>query len=190
LLLLGGLAYGQSIPPASSALQLGYSGELGFHPGLQIGYEWAIKDWRKTRKNGKVRQKSLVPHASLSHIWLIDTRSSTFIEGGAYYRTLKPSGWTRQWSLRLGAAYLENAGTTYVEQEDGSSESFQFIGRTYATLSLGHGWGYDFRAQQDLALAVYLQPQASLLFGYNGQALPFIRLEAGVRYYLGSQARS
>ncbi len=181
---------GSLLAQGGSAVQLGYSGELGFHPGLQLGYEYTAKTWTKTKKNANTRQKSLVWQGSVSQIWHPDTRSFSFVEGGVYYRTLKPSGFTRQWSLRLGASFIENAGTTYVEQEDGSAEGFQFAGNTYAALSLGYGWGYDFRAKQKLPLAVILQPQASLLFGYNQTVLPLIRVELGLRYYLNSNAKS
>lgn len=182
--------YAQSLLQQSSAIQLGYSGELGLHPGLQIGYEYAAKNWIKEKKKRANRQKSLVWQASISQIWHPETRSFSFVEGGAYLRTLKTSGWTRQWSLRLGFVYLENAGTTYVEQEDGSAEGFQFAGNAYGTLSIGYGWGYDFRTSQNLAFAIILQPQASLLFGYNQTVLPLARVELGLRYYLNSKQKS
>ncbi|MEM6344224.1 MAG: hypothetical protein AAF927_10105 [Bacteroidota bacterium] len=171
-----------------SAIQLGYSGELGFHPGLQLGYEYEAKNWSK-EKNGRNKQKSLVWQGSISQIWHPDTRSFSFVEGGAYYRTLKVNGFTRQWSLRVGASFIENAGTTYVEQEDGSAEGFQFAGNTYAVLSLGYGWGYDFRREL-LPFALILQPQTSLLFGYNHTVLPLIRVELGLRYFLNANLKS
>ncbi|MEL7533013.1 MAG: hypothetical protein AAFN10_16980 [Bacteroidota bacterium] len=191
IMIFAALLYSASLfAQGSTAIQLGYSGELGFHPGLQLGYEYTANSWPKSKKNGNKRQKSLVWQGSISQIWHPETRSFTFIEGGVYYRTLKPSGFTRQWSFRIGGSFIENAGTTYVEQEDGSAEGFQFAGYTYAALSLGYGWGYDFRAKRDLPLAVILQPQASFLFGYNQTVLPLLRVELGLRYYLNSNAKS
>lgn len=190
VLFYSGSIYAQNLPQQGSAIELGYSGELGFHPGLQLGYEYAAKNWTKTKKNGKTRQKSLIWQASFSQIWHTDTRSFSFVEGGAYLRTLKSSGFTRQWSLRLGGTFIENAGTTYIEQEDGSAEGFQFAGNTYAALSLGYGWGYDFSVSQSLPIAVILQPQASLLFAYNQTVLPLLRIELGLRYYLNSKQQS
>lgn len=183
-------AFGQQIPASAPAIQVGYSGELISHPGFQLGVEYPIKDWRKTTRKEKVRQKSWVPHAAVSHIWLIDTRSSTFLEGGMYLRTLKTSGWSRQWSLRLGWAYLENAGTTYVAQEDGSAEPFSWVGNSYGSLTIGHGWSYDLRLHKQQSLALYLQPQVGILFPYNTTLLPFFRLETGIRYYLNSSTSS
>lgn len=180
----------QSFPTMPSAIHLGYSGELGFHPGLQIGYEFAAKSWIKTRKNGVSKQKSLIWQGSFSQIWHPETRSFSFIEGGAYLRTLKSSGWTRQLSVRLGGTYLENAGTTYIEQEGGTAEGYSFAGNGYGAFSLGYGWGYDFRMQKDLPFAVILQPQATLLFAYNQTVLPLIRMELSLRYYLNSKQKS
>ncbi|MFK7925290.1 MAG: hypothetical protein AB8H47_25265 [Bacteroidia bacterium] len=185
---LGSLS-GQSFPSMPSAIQIGYSGELGFHPGIQIGYEYAAKSWIKTRKNGVSKQKSLIWQGSFSQIWHPETRSFSFVEGGAYLRTLKSSGWTRQLSVRLGGTYIENAGTTYVDQF-GSPEGYSYAGRGYATFGIGYGWGYDFRMQKDLPFAVILQPQATLLFAYNQSTLPLIRVELGLRYYLNTKQKS
>ncbi len=154
------------------AFKLNYYGELGLHPGLEIGTDYTL-----------AKKKWVTVHwdTGLGGFWHRWNNTSLFLQTsiGARFPI-----WSMFVDLNLGAGYMHSfaAGTLYRKSEDGGIEKAPNYGHAHFKPSSSVLIGWDGTRKKKLPLTIYVGAEAYLQSNFNHIFLPHIAAKVGLTY--------
>lgn len=172
-----------------SSWQMGYYGDVIFHPGVKIGYEYALKNWTKTsiKKKGEVlKYKTFNTGIDFMYYWHPKHHHGLIVSPALSYRRIKENGRFFQIKLNLGLHRSLVDGTTYQVEKDGTVSKLGLAGQNTIYNSFSVGFGKDLSIKKEVPIRYYFDMGISGRFPYNHSYLVGFNLGFGIHYLLNS----
>lgn len=154
------------------AIRFNYFGELGLHPGLEIGTDYKL-----------AKRKWITVHwdTGLGGFWHRWNNTSVFLKSsiGARFPI-----WSMFVDFNLGAGYMHSflAGPVYQMSNNGGVERTVDWGSSHFMPSFSTLIGWDGTRKNKLPLTVHLGAEAYLQSNFNHIFLPHVAAKIGVTY--------
>jgi hypothetical protein len=170
-------AFSQFIHNDKVALKLNYFGELGLHPGLEIGTDFTLakRNWVTVHWD-----------TGLGGYWHRWNNTSLFLETTIGARLPIYSMFI---DFNLGAGYMHSflAGTVYRKSDDGGIEKAPNWGHPHFKPSFSLLIGWDGTRKKNLPFTIYVGPEIYLQSHFNHSFLPHVAAKLGLTYKFKNQ---
>jgi hypothetical protein len=154
------------------AVKLSYFGELGLHPGLEIGTDFTL-----------AKRKWVTIHwdTSLGGYWHRWNNTSLFVGTSIGARFPIRSLFL---DFNLGAGYMHSfaAGTIYRQSDDGGVEKAPNLGHAHFKPSFSALIGWDGTRRKNLPITIHIGPEIYLQSNFNHSFLPHVAAKVGITY--------
>jgi hypothetical protein len=97
-------------------------------------------------------------------------------------RRTRSGGFTSEFSFGPGYSRTFLGGTTYKVSDNGDISIIKCAGYSYALITFGGGFGYDFSMKKKIPVSVFSKMNLISMFPYNSTLYIRPVLELGVRY--------
>ncbi len=149
------------------SISIAYLGETLTHPGVKVGLPILLKNSSKQKEKpkgtiNKIKSFYVVPQIGFyTHL---QNHSALILNVDlAFKRNKEDSKWARVYSLGIGALTQFNAGTTYIQEEDGSIKEKNGASRIYFNPSIAYELRYNIKP----LLAIYSKASMGFKVPYN-----------------------
>jgi hypothetical protein len=164
--------FSQFIYHEKVAFKLNYFGELGLHPGLEIGTDYTLskRNWITVHWD-----------TNLGGYWHRWNNTSLFL--GTTIGARLPI-WSMFLDLNIGAGYMHSfaAGTIYQESADGGVEKAPNFGSSHFRPSFSALIGWDGTRKSNIPLTIHIGAEAYFQSNFNHIFLPHVAAKVGITY--------
>ena len=165
-------------------LSIGYFGHYGFHPGLKIGTQFDWKEWEKRKERKKrtiLKTKSLFVSPQIGMYVHQKNHTGLLLNADFGYQR-KKDRWNFYTAYSIGLGYMTqfNAGTTYVNQDDGTVKAKKWASRSYFMPTLN----IEFGQQINDKMGWYSKFSLGSKLKYNTGVSSETFLELGMKFNL------
>jgi hypothetical protein len=94
-------------------------------------------------------------------------------------------GFISEFSMGPGFSRTFLSGTTYAVDDNGNVTVIKLSGYSYALITIGCGFGYDYWCRKQLPYEIYARMNLISMFPYNSTVYFRPVFEAGIRYIPG-----
>jgi hypothetical protein len=154
------------------AVKLDYFGELGLHPGLEVGIDYTLskRNWVTLHWDTGI--------GGYWHRW-----NNTSVFAGTSIGTRFPI-WSMFIDFNLGAGYMHSfpAGKIYRMSDDGGIEEAPNFGTSHFKPSFSALIGWDGTRKNNLPLTVHIGAEAYFQSNFNHIFLPHVAAKIGMTY--------
>jgi len=168
-------------------LKLAYISSV-IYPGATAGVEFPIKQSfnyiSKKKRKDKYFAKSRFITTNINWYHHPDFHDNLYLTSEWVMRRTKPTGFVSEFSLGPGFSRTFNGGTTYKVSDDGSMSVVKHAGYSYALITIGGGFGYDFSVKKQQPFSAFAKGNILFMFPYNSTVYLRPVLEIGVRYII------
>lgn len=154
------------------AVKLCYFGELGLHPGLEIGTDYTL-----------TKRKWMTIHwdTGIGAYWHRWNHTALFAKSsiGARFHF-----WSAFVDVNAGVGYMHSflAGTVYGKSDNGGVEEVRNLGSSHFIPNASLLFGWDGTRRRKLPVTIYLGPEVYLQSHFNHTFLPHVAVKAGITY--------
>jgi hypothetical protein len=166
-------------------LKLSYLSSL-IYPGLNIGVGYFVssKDTYPSKMKNDARILTRDRYVSTSLNWYHhkEFHDNFYLTIEWVKRKTKTSGYISELSFGPGVSHTFMVGTTYKVDNYGNVSVVKLAGYSYALLTVGGGWGYDYSIKKNLPYLIFAKMNLICMFPYNSTLYFRPVLELGLRY--------
>ncbi|MCG8576672.1 MAG: hypothetical protein MI810_17470 [Flavobacteriales bacterium] len=174
----------QSNSDKNEIISVSYFGHYGFHPGLKVGAQYSLKDWKKTKERKektKIKNKSLFISPQVGFYVHPGNHSGLLLNADlGYQRKKEHSSFYSAWTIGLGYLTQFNAGITYVQEQNGSITAKKWASRMYFLPTLN----YEIGQQLNEKIGWFGKISAGAKLFYNTGISPEAFVEVGLKMNL------
>ncbi|MFT7086214.1 MAG: hypothetical protein ACJAV5_001938 [Vicingaceae bacterium] len=159
------------------AFKLNYFGELGLHPGLEVGTDFTLlkRNWVTVHWD-----------TGLGGYWHRWNNTSLFAKSTIGTRF---HFWSAFVDLNAGVGYMHSflAGTVYGKSENGGVEEVRDFGTSHFIPNASLLFGWDGTRKKKLPITVFVGPEVYFQSNFNHFFLPHVAAKVGVTYKFKKQ---
>jgi hypothetical protein len=174
-----------NLPESSFNLKLSYNSSL-IYPGISAGIEFPVFQLRnqawivKSVTRSFYRRRYISGNISWYHH--PGFHDNLYLTAEWIMRRTRSGGFTCEFSAGPGYSRTFLGGTTYMVSDNGAVKIIKNAGYSYALITLGGGFGYDFSMKNKIPVSVFSKMNLISMFPYNSTFYFRPVLELGVRY--------
>ena len=165
-------AFSRFINNEKVAIKLNYFGEMGLHPGLEIGTDYTL---------AKRTWVTIHWDTGLGGYWHRWNNTALFV--GTSIGARFPI-WSMFIDFNLGAGYMHSfaAGTLYKKSDNGGIEKAPNLGNAHFKPSFSALIGWDGTRKNRSPISIFIGPEVSLQSNFNHIFLPHLAAKVGLTY--------
>lgn len=154
------------------AFKISYFGELGLHPGLEIGTDYTLikRNWISIHWDCTV--------GGYWHRW---NNTSLFLKStiGSRFHF-----WSFFADINVGIGYMHSflAGTVYAKAENGGVEEVRDFGSSHFMPNTSFLLGWDGTRKKKLPITIFVGPELYFQSNFNHFYLPHVAGKIGITY--------
>lgn len=164
---------------SNSTLQIGYYGDVIFHPGIKASYLKPISAWTKERRN-KTKYKALLVGADLAYYYNANHHHGLIVGPNFSYRRVKENGKFIQWSMMIGLHRSIIDGSTYEVIPGENFNKLTLAGQS----SFYNSLSFLFGKKLSDTIGYYTELGLNGRTPYNNSYLTGIHVGLGIQYSL------
>jgi hypothetical protein len=156
------------------------------YPGLSTGIEFSMKQMIIHRLKKQADDNSITKGRFISgnlswyhHPYFHD---NIYLSVEWVMRRTKSGGFVSEFSSGPGYSRTFMAGTTYSVNDNGSISIIKRAGYSYALITVGGGFGYDFSVKKQLPFSTLAKINLISMFPFNSTIYFRPVLEIGIRF--------
>lgn len=173
------------LPSHHYNLKLTYISSL-IYPGVSTGIEFPLQNskWQGSGKQTlhKSVSKNRLIAADLNWYHHPAFHDNIYLSVEWIMRRIKSGGFVSEFSAGSGYSRTFLAGTTYRVNDNGSISIVKLAGYSYALITVGGGFGYDFSVNKQLPFSTLAKINLITMFPFNSTLYLRPVLEIGIRY--------
>ena len=178
------------IKPSNSHFNLKLSsGSSVIYPGVSTGIEFPLHPYNCkgliTKPDNRSYYKCRFISGNLSWYHHPGFHDNLYFTAEIVMRRTRQGGFFSEFSFGPGYSRTFIAGTTYKENENGDISVVKHAGYSYAVITFGGGFGYDFSLKKQIPVSVFSKMNLLSMFPYNSTIYIRPVLELGFRYFTG-----
>lgn len=177
LLLSGTTLLGQT--ENKSIFQIGYYGDVIFHPGIKMTYLAPLSSWAKEKPN-QTKFKSILVGADVSYYKSPNHHHGVILGPNLSYRREKDNGKFIQWTIMAGIHRSITDGSTFEVRSKESIKHVKLAGQTSFYNSISFLFGKKLREN----LSYYAEVGLNGRTPYNNSYLTGIHVGLGIQYFI------
>jgi hypothetical protein len=166
-------------------LKLSYNSSL-IYPGISTGIEYPLGSLKNKEVikdlQGKILAKDRLISGNINWYHHPGFHDNIYITFEWVMRRTTTKGFISEFSLGPGYSRTFLAGTTYRVSDNGNISVIKCAGYSYALVTLGGGFGYDFSVKKQLPFSSFAKMNIISMFPYNSSIYFRPVLELGFRY--------
>lgn len=160
-----------------------YYGNIGVHPGVKLGFDYALifkeKTKAKKRKTKTIR-KVLFVSPSIAFYSHKNSNKGLFISSDLLWRRYTKRLYITELGVGIGYYRRFNSGKTYEVTSSGVRE-LGITSRGYFSPSVSYSFGKRFLIREMIPTEVFLRSNYNVILNYNSSVGSEISLELGIR---------
>jgi hypothetical protein len=174
-----------NLPESRFNLKLSSNSSL-IYPGISAGIEFPVHQVRnqvwivKSPSRSFYRRRYISGNISWYHH--PEFHDNLYLTAEWIMRRTRSGGFTSEFSAGPGYSRTFLGGTTYKVSDNGAVTIIKNAGYSYALITLGGGFGYDFSMKKRIPVSVFSKMNLISMFPYNSTLYFRPVLELGVRY--------
>ncbi len=171
----------------SYGFKLCYNSSL-IYPGVSMGAEYSVTkiNIQKKRKNARVPffTRAHLISANLNFYHQPDFHDNLYLTVEWVMRRTNKNGFISEFSCGPGYSRTFLGGTTYSVNDNGAVSIVKNAGYSYALITAGGGFGYDFSVRKKRPVSAYSKMNMIFMIPYNSTVYFRPVLELGIRFTL------
>lgn len=177
-------AYGQA---NSQNWSISYYGDLLIHPGIQLGRQVPLKNWKSTkdkRSRELNKYKSINAGVDVTYYWHQDHHHGLILSPNLSFQKVNANGKYFQIKVSIGYHRSIVDGLTYAVQENEEVVSQRGVGQSALFNALSFDFGKDLRITKQKPLRWFFQIGINGRSSYNNSYLPSLHTAFGIHYFI------
>jgi hypothetical protein len=176
-----------NLPESRNDIKLAYNSSV-IYPGISAGIEFPVHQIRtqvwtvKSVSRSFYRRRYISGNISWYHH--PEFHDNLYLTAEWIMRRTRSGGFISEFSFGPGYSRTFLGGTTYKVSDNGAVTVTKNAGYSYALITLGGGFGYDFSLKKRIPVSVFSKMNLISMFPYNSSLYFRPVLELGLRYAL------
>lgn len=175
-----------TLHPYGKVITLSYYGNAHFHPGVKLGYEYAVlnfdKEMKGTETFSSINRQIFASH-NLGFFIGNSDGGNIFINTLLGYRYTTPNGYKVEGMAGAGYLLALSLMKPY-ENDEGKMVRNSLWQQSRIYPSIAMGFGKDFSKRNKAPLVLNIRPALTFKYPHEGRLHSSVMFEGGVGYFL------